>query len=246
MTANDRITAGSVDGRVEENSTPLPEKVTAHGPTTHAAQGSPLCAPPIRAHLRTAREAGVRLADAIVWYLRKHRRAVLLPELECALLPQAQGGGSAGLCFEKGLESPILWTGPAGLVNALSDLLNARRIYLHPSTLPDLSSFHVEPQGSRFSRPWYPFHLRLVPYFDRPLSSFGQWLRQQADRDDEVGDLARDYEADLEAVQRPSCATVPGLRRRLVAKGACLAALNALELAAREYRLARRFERRRP
>ena len=62
--------------------------------------------------------------------------------------------------------------------------------------------------------------------------SFRAWLLSQTDRDDPIGDLARDVRHDRGSRAR----TVRGVRQRILNVGGCDAAVDALEAAAREWR----------
>ncbi|MFG1619523.1 hypothetical protein ACGFI3_42795 [Nonomuraea wenchangensis] len=73
--------------------------------------------------------------------------------------------------------------------------------------------------------------------------TFGAWLTAQADRNDPVGDLARDYLASC-GCRRDSCSprnrprSVAGVRRNLDNHDAIPEAYDALDRAAAEWRSA--------
>lgn len=64
------------------------------------------------------------------------------------------------------------------------------------------------------------------------LPSFNHWLRRQHQRDDRIGDLARDVRQDR---QWPGCRTLAGFQRYLGQRNACSAAVESLAAAWTEY-----------
>lgn len=68
------------------------------------------------------------------------------------------------------------------------------------------------------------------------MTRFLPWLRQQRDRDDPVGDLARDLERDPGGEK---IRTVAAMRDRLQDSRVCQGAVSAFEKALKEWRVAK-------
>jgi hypothetical protein len=64
------------------------------------------------------------------------------------------------------------------------------------------------------------------------MTSFSAWLRRQKDRDDAIGDLARDWIADPDA---PRAASPRQARTHIDLMGASAAALKTLDRAAEKW-----------
>ncbi len=111
-----------------------------------------------------------QIRAAVIEHIRQHDR-VTFDKLQTDLAPYCETSGEYGLAFRSDPRILIWPHLSRPLVDLLTDLLAAKRLYLNPAPLdaypsavrPKLPALETLPAEKRTTPAWLPLHLRLIP-----------------------------------------------------------------------------------